>query len=337
MNIQGVKSKLTVLLAVMMSVVFSTIVSGQAMPGISVRFANPQFDVESRTYFLDVEMRAAEAPQHLFGMNLRFFYDASVLEFRQLDQFHAGYGIQGEAPKVFVGNSSSGALLFSFPQAAGYVNGAVQLLNDHSPMTIPANQWVKAFRAAFLAPSHLVGQESFCPSLVWDMKPGLRAGGFLPGSDGLLVTVLETDPNTRETTAPTIATGLAFNWEYSDFAGMPYGAAFSEVCIPLGALTSTNNVIAVDGKGYALFQNQPNPFAQQTMIEFILPRSQEARLSFFDATGKIIKVVKGDFHAGRNAINIERAAWMDPSGVLFYRLESGEYISGMKKMTLINP
>src|SRR6187431_1283262 len=80
--------------------------TGQAMPQIQARFSNPVFDMETREYFLDVELNSVLAQENLFGMNLRFFYDATYMEFKGVDQFHQGYGLLGDAPKPFVGNGN---------------------------------------------------------------------------------------------------------------------------------------------------------------------------------------------------------------------------------------
>jgi len=103
---------------------------GQSLPRIEARFSNPAFDHETRNYTLDVELNSKDSPELLFGMNLRFFYDASLLEYVKIDQFQQGYGFLGQAPVPTIGNPQSGAGLFSFNQAAGYINGGVQLLDD---------------------------------------------------------------------------------------------------------------------------------------------------------------------------------------------------------------
>lgn len=336
MNIRKVKSKLTALLAFLWFIGHSTIALGQFMPEITVRFANPQFDIETRVYRVDVELRAADSPQQLFGMNLRFFYDASIMEFRYLDEFHHGYGILGSAPQVYRGNSASGQQLFDLPEAAAYVNGAMQLLNDESPMELVGNQWTKAFRACFEVPSHLSNEEQFCPSLIWDIKSQVSKGGFLAGSDGLVVTVLENDPSTPEESAPAVAWPLPFNWEYGTGAEMPYGQPLAEQCSALGELVSSNHLATPGPTGHVLLQNHPNPFIHRTLIEFVLPEAQEARLSFFDVTGRLLNVIQGDYPAGYNALRLERAVWMEPSNVILYRLETRDYVSGMLKMIIAN-
>ena len=61
---------------------------GQSLPRIEARFSNPTFDRQARIFYLDVELSSKDSPEKLFGMNLRFFYDASLMNFQKVDQFH---------------------------------------------------------------------------------------------------------------------------------------------------------------------------------------------------------------------------------------------------------
>ena len=99
------------LIAILSLLGFTPLMKGQSVPQIHVRFANPSFDHQSREYLLDVELSSAAEKEVLFGMNVRFFYDANMLEFKKLDQIKPGYGILGEAPKALKGNDQSGSQL----------------------------------------------------------------------------------------------------------------------------------------------------------------------------------------------------------------------------------
>ena len=336
MNIQKIKSTFTTLLAFCLILGFSAQANGQGLDRVFTRFANPQFDQETRNYSLDVELRSEEDNQFLFGMNVRFFYDATQLEFLRFDDFHTSYGILGAPPNARKGTPSSGLELFDFYAAASFVNSAIQLQDESAPMKMHNTHWVKAFTIYFQVPESVDASAPFCPSVIWDQKAIPGSGSFLRGSDGLVVTIINQNPSLRSTSAPTIVESETFNWKYNGADDMPFGNPMDENCIRLSRVLSSNNIIAVDEKGYALFQNQPNPFAQGTMIEFVLPEAMDARLSFFDVTGKLIKVVDGDYAAGLNAVNLERASWMGESGVILYQLQTTDYMSGMKKMTLIN-
>jgi hypothetical protein len=91
---------------------------------------------------------------------------------------------------------------------------------------------------------------------------------------------------------------------------------------------------SVSAREYVLYQNEPNPFASSTVIGFELPVASEATISVYDVTGKVIKVVRGEYAKGYNEVSLERKE-LNSAGVLYYQLESGKYIA-TKKMILID-
>jgi hypothetical protein len=84
---------------------------------------------------------------------------------------------------------------------------------------------------------------------------------------------------------------------------------------------------------FALYQNQPNPWNGQTIIGFDLPGDASVKLTVFDVTGKTVKTIEGAYKAGYNTITLSEKD-MQTTGVMYYRLESGEYAAS-KKMVLI--
>ncbi len=84
---------------------------------------------------------------------------------------------------------------------------------------------------------------------------------------------------------------------------------------------------------FALYQNNPNPWNGQTDIGFDLPADAAVTFTVFDATGKVVKTIEGEFKAGYNSITLN-ARELPSAGVMYYRLESGEYAAS-KKMVLI--
>jgi hypothetical protein len=89
----------------------------------------------------------------------------------------------------------------------------------------------------------------------------------------------------------------------------------------------------LDSKGeYSLGQNYPNPFANQTTIQFTLPKSENVNLSLYDANGRVLKVlVNAKKEAGTHAINLNTENLS--RGIYFYRIMAGDFMS-MKKMTI---
>jgi hypothetical protein len=83
---------------------------------------------------------------------------------------------------------------------------------------------------------------------------------------------------------------------------------------------------------FVLTQNYPNPFNPSTSIRFDLPKSGNVRLVVFDELGREISVLvdtrlnAGSYTAEFNGSNLS-------SGVYFYRITAGDFIS-TKKMIL---
>ncbi len=70
---------------------------------------------------------------------------------------------------------------------------------------------------------------------------------------------------------------------------------------------------------FALYQNQPNPFMGRTIVGFNLPVAEHAKMTIYDITGRVIKVVEGNFNKGYNEVTIDEILG---SGVLNYKLET---------------
>ena len=84
---------------------------------------------------------------------------------------------------------------------------------------------------------------------------------------------------------------------------------------------------------YELYQNKPNPFANETIIGFTLPQAMNATITVFDVTGKVVKFIDGDFAKGLNNVIIKKSD-LPASGVMYYQLEAGDF-RATKKMIII--
>jgi len=84
---------------------------------------------------------------------------------------------------------------------------------------------------------------------------------------------------------------------------------------------------------YALYQNEPNPFTDNTVIGFDLPKASNYTLSVYDVTGKNVMVINEAGQAGYNTVTLSKKD-LRVSGVLYYKLESGDY-TATKKMVII--
>jgi hypothetical protein len=81
--------------------------------------------------------------------------------------------------------------------------------------------------------------------------------------------------------------------------------------------------------GFELYQNVPNPFDKNTVIRFVLPEPEEAILTIWDASGKLLAEKRGLFEAGVQSFTIE-AAELPETGVITYRLSTGKNTASKK-------
>ncbi|MEZ4992557.1 MAG: T9SS type A sorting domain-containing protein, partial [Saprospiraceae bacterium] len=82
-----------------------------------------------------------------------------------------------------------------------------------------------------------------------------------------------------------------------------------------------------------LFQNYPNPFAKQTKIGFELPEDGQISLQIRDLTGKVYKIINGEFSAGYHEFVLNRENL--PAGLLYYTIEANGY-TATRKMIVMN-
>ncbi len=89
----------------------------------------------------------------------------------------------------------------------------------------------------------------------------------------------------------------------------------------------------VGSKGeYALGQNYPNPFHNETTIQYTIPRHELVNISLFDISGRTVKVlVNGSKDAGTHAISFHTESLT--SGIYYYRLQAGDF-TDVKKLTI---
>jgi len=84
-----------------------------------------------------------------------------------------------------------------------------------------------------------------------------------------------------------------------------------------------------------LFQNQPNPFSDGTMIRFDLPSAESVSLEVMDISGRVVYNLSGQFAKGENQVMIDGQNLSD-SGVFYYRLSSGNFIETKKLIYIKN-
>jgi hypothetical protein len=91
--------------------------------------------------------------------------------------------------------------------------------------------------------------------------------------------------------------------------------------------------ITVLPRSTMLLQNYPNPFNPTTVIQFDLPKESRVTLKIYDVLGREVAALLDD-NRGAGSYKISWNASGVPSGVYFYRLQSGDALQ-TRKLLLI--
>ena len=83
-----------------------------------------------------------------------------------------------------------------------------------------------------------------------------------------------------------------------------------------------------------LRQNTPNPFQDETLIGFYLPKAAKGTLTIRDTKGSLVYRMEGNYVKGENKVILKQAD-LRASGVLYYTLETADF-TDTKKMILLN-
>ena len=125
----------------------------------------------------------------------------------------------------------------------------------------------------------------------------------------------------------TIYYALGSSWYFYDKGNAPANQLEDKTT---GIFTQNNDL--VPGRTY-LYPNYPNPFNPTTTIKFSMAQSGNVSLTVFDLLGrKVATLADKHMEAGVYTVNFD--ATQCASGVYFYRLEAGKFLS-QKKMLLL--
>ncbi|RPI13373.1 MAG: T9SS C-terminal target domain-containing protein [Ignavibacteriae bacterium] len=112
------------------------------------------------------------------------------------------------------------------------------------------------------------------------------------------------------------------------YQGQSISQDFGVVANPIG-VKQISSVL----KDFSLSQNYPNPFNPSSKINFSIPKRDFVELKVYDMLGKEVMVLaNGYMSAGEYEVQFDASGLS--SGMYFYRMQSGDYIS-VKKMTFI--
>ena len=84
---------------------------------------------------------------------------------------------------------------------------------------------------------------------------------------------------------------------------------------------------------FEVYQNEPNPFGDQTTIAFDLPKSDVVELNIVDITGKRVYKSSATMQKGQNTFVVE-AAHLGETGIYYYTITSGHFTQ-TKKMIFV--
>jgi hypothetical protein len=139
-------------------------------------------------------------------------------------------------------------------------------------------------------------------------------------NDALTVSINESDVYTvkfRATKSGKLSTMLGVSSRITKAEGYTMQHERLDVGLRFSSPTGTT----ISGVGFELYQNQPNPFVNKTMIGFHLPEATAATLTVFDESGRMVFSQKGDFAKGYNVFSMERQL-IGTTGALWYRVET---------------
>jgi len=134
-----------------------------------------------------------------------------------------------------------------------------------------------------------------------------------------------------------------------EVSGEAFDTLFHDVVVAEEGWTYLDIVVGVEEKQIALLddyylgQNYPNPFNPTTTINYQIPELSFVTLKVYDVLGsEIATLVNEEKPAGRYEVEFSAIggsasggdAWNLPSGIYFYRIQVGNYVS-TKKMILL--
>lgn len=121
------------------------------------------------------------------------------------------------------------------------------------------------------------------------------------------------------------------------------GRALAQTAVTLDANTVTEPLVTsvenglITPREFALFQNYPNPFNPSTRIQYTLLKAVQVTLKVYNVLGlEVATLVNNRQEAGSYNVlfNTNTRSLNLSSGVYFYRLETGTFVS-TRKMTLM--
>ncbi len=129
------------------------------------------------------------------------------------------------------------------------------------------------------------------------------------------------------------STTMNYSYKDENLSARHYYYRLKQIDIDNRFVYSPTVSAILDGKEtFVLEQNYPNPFRNETILKFTLPRASKVNLSLFDMNGRLVKtLINGSKESGTHAISFNAGSLS--SGLYYYRLQTGDF-SAVKKMTI---
>ena len=253
------------------------------------------------------------------------------------------------------GNCTQCHSTYPLDSGSGYLYEATTL---EVPEYVPEQAYILWIEVA----DELASRWGFEITLIDDT--GEQAGVLTPMDDDAQVSTATVGSNTRQYLKHTSAGTFAgssdgwVSWAATWFA--PAAGTGTVTLYGMGNAANNNNAssgdriysyqimlseAATDAGTPAMFAamkpNFPNPFNPKTRIDYSLEREADVRLSIYDATGRLVKVLfEGNLPAGEHGQEwngVDAGGNASASGTYFARLQAanGQDLDAPRKMTLI--
>lgn len=156
--------------------------------------------------------------------------------------------------------------------------------------------------------------------------------GFACGNSGTIIRTTDGGDNWTPQTSPLneIHTDVWFTSANTGYISTWSGKILKTTN---GGVTFVNQISSEVPGEYGLEQNYPNPFNPETRLRFQLPKSDFVKLAVFDITGRELEILLNE-ELKPGVYEFSWNASEYPSGVYFYSISAGNYIS-TKKMVLV--
>lgn len=152
-------------------------------------------------------------------------------------------------------------------------------------------------------------------------------GNFEGKAEDIFTIVLRAKQNTQLSDVLTIGSNLTTAEAYSKEGDV------MDVKLVFAPDTKGGKGGNTEGGSFVLYQNEPNPFTNQTKISFNLPTESNVRLTVYDVAGRILKTIEQKFAKGYNEVPLTKED-IQATGILYYRLATPTH-SATKKMIVL--